>query len=137
MSNDRAAFNAQVIEEFRANNGQVSFLQTGPVLLLTHKGAKSGQVRTCPLVYATDGDRIVIAASKAGAPNHPHWYLNISANPEVTLEVGTEKYQARAVTVTGVERDRLYQVIATAMPVFNEYAAKTDRVIPVVVFERA
>lgn len=137
MSNDRAAFNAKVIEEFRANNGQVSFLQTGPVLLLTHKGAKSGQVRTCPLVYATDGDRIVIAASKAGAPNHPHWYLNISANPEVTLEVGTEKYQARAVTVTGAERDRLYQVIATAMPVFNEYAAKTDRVIPVVVFERA
>lgn len=136
MSNDRAAFNAKVIEEFRANDGQVSFLQTGPVLLLTHKGAKSGQLRTCPLVYATDGGRIVIAASKAGAPNHPHWYLNISANPEVTLEVGSEKYQAKAVTATGVERDRLYQVIASAMPVFNEYAAKTDRVIPVVVFER-
>lgn len=136
MSNDRAAFNAKVIEEFRANSGNVPSLPTGPVLLLTHKGAKSGQVRTSPLVYATDGGRIVIAASKAGAPNHPHWYLNIAANPEVTLEVGAEKYQARAVTVAGAERDRLYQVIASAMPIFNEYAAKTDRVIPVVVFER-
>jgi len=136
MSNERAAFNAKVIEEFRANDGNVSLVPTGPVLLLTHKGAKTGQVRTCPLVYATDAGRIVIAASKAGAPAHPHWYLNIAANPEVTLEVGTEKYQARAVTVTGAERDRLYVVIAAAMPIFNEYAAKTEREIPVVVFER-
>jgi len=136
MSNERAAFNAKVIEEFRANNGKVSLVPTGPVLLLTHKGAKSGQMRTCPLVYAADAGRIVIAASKAGAPAHPHWYLNIAANPEVTLEVGTEKYQARAVTVTGAERDRLYGVIAAAMPIFNEYAAKTEREIPVVVFER-
>jgi deazaflavin-dependent oxidoreductase (nitroreductase family) len=136
MSNDRDAFNAKVIEEFRANNGNVPSLPTGPILLLTHKGAKTGQERLSPLVYATDGGRIVIAASKAGAPNHPHWYLNITANPHVTIEVGTEKYGAQAVTVTGPERDRLYRVIADAMPIFDEYAAKTDRVIPVVMFER-
>ena len=120
MSNDRAAFNAKVIEEFRANKGQVSLLSTGPVVLLTHTGAKTGQQRVCPLVYATDAGRVVVAASKAGAPNHPHWYLNLVANPTVTLEVGTEKYQARAVTATGTERERLYRVIADAMPVFKD-----------------
>ena len=134
---DMNDFNKQVIEEFRANGGKVGGNFSGmPLLLLTTTGAKSGQKRTTPLAYTTDGDRCVIIASYAGAPKHPAWYLNLAANPEVTLEVGSETFQARASTAEGAERDRLYAAQAAAMPVFNEYQQKTTRQIPVVVLER-
>ncbi|MFN0146901.1 MAG: nitroreductase family deazaflavin-dependent oxidoreductase [Dehalococcoidia bacterium] len=130
-------FNNQVIAEFRANEGKVGGNFAGaPMVLITTKGAKSGAMRTTPLVYSKDGDRVVIIASFAGAPKHPAWYLNLKANPEVTVEVGTEKYQAKAVIPEGAERDRLFNAQAALMPNFAEYQTKTSRVIPAVVLER-
>jgi deazaflavin-dependent oxidoreductase (nitroreductase family) len=130
-------FNQKVIADFRANGGKVGPpFEGAPMLLLTTKGAKSGQSRTTPLVHTTDGDRIVVIASKAGAPTNPAWYHNLVANPTVTLEIGTEKLEAKATVVTGAERDRLYAAQAALMPGFAEYETKTTRKIPVVVFER-
>ena len=126
-------FNRQIIEEFRANGGKVGGPFAGaPMLLLTTTGAKSGRPHTTPLVYSTDGDRIVVIASKAGAPTHPAWYHNLVANPTVTVEVGTEKYQASAEVPTGAERDRLFDAQAALMPNFAEYQRNTTRRIPVV-----
>lgn len=130
-------FNLKIIEEFRANGGETFGPFKGrPLLLLTTTGAKSGETHTTPLVYSKDGDRYVIIASMGGAPKHPAWYFNVKANPKVTLEVGTEKFQATATIAEGAERDRLYEKQAEAMPAFNDYEAKTARVIPVVVLER-
>ena len=108
-----------------------------PMLLLTTTGAKSGNPYTTPLVHTTDGDRIVIIASKGGAPSNPDWYYNLVANPEVTVELGTETFQAKASVVTGEERQRLYDAQAELMPNFKEYAEKTTREIPVVVLTRS
>jgi deazaflavin-dependent oxidoreductase (nitroreductase family) len=131
-------FNLKIIEEFRANGGETSGPFKGrPLLLLTTKGAKSGAERTTPLVYSRDGERVVIIASMGGAPKHPAWFHNISADPEVTVEIGTEKFAARASVPEGEERDRLYAQQAAMMPAFNEYQEKTTRRIPVVVLERA
>jgi len=130
-------FNRNLIAEYRANAGVVTGPFAGrPLLLLTTIGAKSGQPRTSPLVYTTDGDRIVIIASKGGAPTSPDWYHNIVANPEVTVELGREKFQARATIATGEERQRLYDAQAAIMPAFADYQQKTSRQIPVVVLER-
>jgi deazaflavin-dependent oxidoreductase (nitroreductase family) len=130
-------FNRKIIEEFRANGGETSGpFQGRNLLLLTTTGAKSGQQRTTPLVFSRDGDRIVIIASKGGAPTHPAWYFNLSANPEVTVELGREKFKARASVAEGAERDRLYAQQAAEMPGFKEYQEKTTRRIPVVVLER-
>jgi deazaflavin-dependent oxidoreductase (nitroreductase family) len=130
-------FNKKVIDEFRANGGKVGEpFEGAPMILVTHKGAKSGVERTTPLVYSRDGDRLVIIASKAGAPNNPAWFHNLVANPDVTVEVGTEKYPARASVVTGEERKRLYDAQAEQMPNFKEYQEKTTREIPVVVLTR-
>jgi deazaflavin-dependent oxidoreductase (nitroreductase family) len=130
-------FNRQMIEAFRTNGGKgIGPFENAPVMLLTTIGAKSGQPRTTPLVYTTDGDRVVIIASKGGAPTHPAWYHNLVANPEVTVEIGTEKYQARADVPTGAERERLFSQQAAQMPGFAEYQRKTTRVIPVVVLDR-
>ena len=131
------AFNAQVIEEFRANGGNVSGGFAGaPMILITHVGAKSGKQYTSPLVYSMDGDKPVIIASKGGAPDDPQWFRNLVANPAVTVELGTEKYSGRARVAEGAERDRLFRAQADMMPNFDEYATKTTRVIPVVVIER-
>ncbi|HEX6031272.1 MAG TPA: nitroreductase family deazaflavin-dependent oxidoreductase [Tepidiformaceae bacterium] len=130
-------FNLKIIEEFRANRGETFGPFKGrPLLLLTTTGAKSGEPRTTPLVYTRDGDRMVIIASMGGAPRHPQWFVNLRAKPEVTVEVGTEKFQARASVPDGAERDRLYAAQAAEMPAFNEYQQKTTRRIPVVVLER-
>ena len=131
-------FNAGIIAEFRANKGKVGGPFTGaPLLLLTTTGAKSGRQTTTPLMYAEDGDRMLIFASKAGAPENPAWYHNLLAHPEVKLEVGTETFTATATPITGEERDRLYSEWATRNPGFAEYQAKTSRKIPVVALERA
>ena len=134
---DYNAFNRSVIAEFREKNGAVSGPFAGaPLLLLTTTGAKTGAERTTPLVHTRDGDRIVIIASKGGAPRHPDWYRNLSANPQVTVELPGETFRAQARVADGEERDRLYRAQADLMPNFDEYAAKTDRLIPVVVLER-
>lgn len=134
---DMNDFNTQVIEEFRANGGKVGGMFEGaPMLLLTTTGAKSGQPRVAPLVYTTDGDRIVVIASKGGAPTNPDWYHNIVANPDVTVEVGTEKFPARAEIAAEPERTRLFDAQAEIMPGFREYQNNTSRVIPVVTISR-
>jgi deazaflavin-dependent oxidoreductase (nitroreductase family) len=130
-------FNQSLIEEFRANDGKVTGVFAGrPLLLLTTTGAKSGRPRVSPLVYTTDGDRIVTIASKGGAPTNPDWYHNLVANPTVTVELPGETFQARATVIEGAERERLYDAQAALMPGFAEYQQKTTRQIPVVVLER-
>jgi deazaflavin-dependent oxidoreductase (nitroreductase family) len=130
-------FNRQVIEEFRGNQGKVGGGFNGaPMVLLTTTGARSGQRRTTPLVYLSEGDRVYIFASKAGAPTHPARYHNIVANPRVSVEIGADKYDADAVVVTGSEHDRLFAAQVAVMPGFGEYQAKTTRVIPVVELQR-
>ena len=130
-------FNQQIIEEFRANGGKVGGQFAGaPMLLLTTIGAKSGQPRTSPMVYTTDGDRMVVIASKGGAPTNPAWFHNLVANPIVTVERGTEQFQARATVPDTAERDRLFNQVAAIMPGFAEYQRNTTRQIPVVVLEK-
>ncbi|WP_410669628.1 nitroreductase family deazaflavin-dependent oxidoreductase [Amycolatopsis sp. cmx-4-68] len=135
---DMNAFNNQVVEEFRANEGVVSGMFEGKnVLLLTTIGAKSGEERLSPLVYTRDGDRYVIAASMGGAPKNPAWYHNLVANPKVTVEVGTEKFEATATVIADrAERDRLYAGMVEHAEGFAEYETLTTRVIPIVVLER-
>ena len=135
---DMNDWNAQVMADLRANGGKGSGPFEGvPMLILHHTGAKSGQPRETPLCYLPDGDRWVIFASKAGAPAHPHWYLNVTANPDVSVEVDGEMVSARAAEVTGAQRDEVYARQVAAMPQFGEYQEKTDRLIPVVALTRA
>ncbi len=126
-------FNQSIIDEFRTNAGNVGGpFEGAPMLLLTTTGAKSGQPRTVPVVYLPDGDRYIVFASKAGAPTNPDWYHNLVANPSVSVEVGSERFDADATPLTGEERDRLYAEQAKRMPGFQEYQDRTTRVIPVV-----
>ena len=131
-------FNQAVIDEFRANDGKVNGYFAGANMLLLHTiGAKSGQSRTNPMVYVPDGDRIVVIASKGGGDSNPDWYYNLLANPIVTVELGNEKFQARAIAVTDEpERSRLYAKMVEHRSGFAEYEQKTTRKIPAVVLER-
>ncbi len=135
---DMTDFNKQVAAEFRANEGKVGGMFEGKnVLLLTTIGAKSGAERLSPLVYTRDGDRYVIAASMGGAPKNPAWYHNLVANPKVTVEVGTETFEATATVIADrAERDRLYAGMVAHAEGFADYEKKTDRLIPIVVLER-
>jgi deazaflavin-dependent oxidoreductase (nitroreductase family) len=134
MAND---WNSKLIEEFHANGGKVGGpFEGAPLLLLTTTGAKSGQRRTTPLVYMPDGDRMIIFATKAGAPTNPDWYHNLVAHPQVTVEVGTETFEAVSVVITGEERNRLYAQQAAKNPGFAEYETKTTRLIPVIALKR-
>jgi len=131
-------FNQALIEDFRANAGKIPSgpFANAPLLLLTTVGAKSGTERTMPLAYTRDGDRYVIVASKGGAPTNPAWYHNLRARPEVTVEVGAEKFRVRASPVDGHERRRLYDRHAARLPAFADYEQRTSRRIPVIVLER-
>ena len=137
----RAAYAAYLeaeIEDFRANQGKPTkgnFVNR-QIVLLTTTGAKSGKPRIAPLAYTVDNGRVIVVASKGGAPSHPAWYLNLLANPIVNVEIGAEKYQARARVIEGSERERLYRQHAELHPSFNDYVTKTDRVIPVIALER-
>ena len=131
-------FNRNVIDEFRQTGGKVSGMFEGaPMILVTHTGAKSGKTYTTPLVYTRDGDDYVIIASKGGAPAHPQWFGNLVAHPDVTVEVGNDRFAARARMTEGEERARLFRAQADLMPNFDDYAKATTREIPVVVLERA
>jgi deazaflavin-dependent oxidoreductase (nitroreductase family) len=106
-----------------------------PCLILKTTGRKSGEPKMLPLIYGKDGDRFVIVASKGGAPQHPAWFLNLEAKPEVEFQVADKKYRGVASTVDGAERERLYKMMAEIFPAYLAYQAKTDREIPVVVLE--
>jgi deazaflavin-dependent oxidoreductase (nitroreductase family) len=127
-------WNKAIIEEFRANDGRVGgHFEGKPLLLLHTTGAKSGEERVNPVAYTQDGDKLVVIASKGGAPSHPDWYHNIVAHPQVTVEVGTEKIEATASVAQEPERRRLYDKMIQVMPGFAEYEKKTTRSIPVIV----
>ena len=130
-------WNQQIIAEFRANAGKVGGpFEGAPMVLVQHKGARTGTERTTPLMYLPNGDDVVIFASKAGAPDNPDWYHNLLANPETTAELGTETVAVRARVAQGDERDDLWTRQKQAYPQFQGYEDATDRVIPVVVLER-
>ena len=127
-------WNAGIIEEFRSHGGAVGGQFEGaPLLLLTTVGRRTGERRTHPMMYLDDGaGRWLVFASKAGQPTHPDWFLNLQANPDVTVEIGDRTVAAKAEVLEGEERDRWYAEQARRYPGFAEYQAKTDRVIPVV-----
>jgi deazaflavin-dependent oxidoreductase (nitroreductase family) len=134
MSSPPNDFNAQIIEEFHANEGRVGGMFKGTTLLLLHHlGARTGRPRINPLAYDRDGDRYVIFASKAGAPTNPDWYHNLKAHPNVAIEVGTDTIDVVAAEATGGERDRLFRRQAERSPSFADYQEKTERLIPVMV----
>ena len=126
-------WNDQIIKEFRANGGKVGGYFAGQPLLLLHTtGAKTGQERVNPVAYIREGEDLVIIASKSGAPTNPDWYHNLLANPQVSVEVGTETFQAKATVTAEPERSRLYKQMVAVMPGFGEYETKTTRKIPAV-----
>jgi deazaflavin-dependent oxidoreductase (nitroreductase family) len=128
------AFNRRVIEEHRATGGRLSGPMAGrKLMLLTTTGARTGQPRTAVLGYGVDGDRCVVLASNNGAAEHPAWYRNLVADPRVTVEVGGDRFEARARTASGEERTRL----AALIPWFESQQALTSREIPIVALERA
>jgi deazaflavin-dependent oxidoreductase (nitroreductase family) len=129
-------WNRKIIEEFRANGGEVRAFRGQPLLLLTHIGARSGTIRTNPLAYFDDDDRFVIVASKAGAPTNPDWYHNLLADPSATVEVGTETFDVTAEEASPRERARLWTMITERNPAFAEYEEATERTIPVMVLRR-
>jgi deazaflavin-dependent oxidoreductase (nitroreductase family) len=121
------------IDEFRANGGKLGGGFEGrPVLLLTTTGRKSGEPRTAPMMYLQEDGRLYVFASKGGAPTNPHWYQNLVANPNVTVELGTERFEATARPLEGEEHDRVYAKQAELYPQFGEYQRKCERTIPVV-----
>jgi deazaflavin-dependent oxidoreductase (nitroreductase family) len=129
-------FNRKIIDEFRANEGKVGGpFEGAPVLLLTSTGAKSGEQRTTPVVYQQDGERMVIFASKAGAPENPAWFHNLRANPTASVEVGSDTVEVEAVVTDGEERQRLFSKQKQLMPQFADYEQKTARQIPVVALQ--
>jgi deazaflavin-dependent oxidoreductase (nitroreductase family) len=130
-------WNKQIIEEFHANEGRVGGYFANSTLLLLHTtGAKSGKERVNPLVTLEDGNRLIVTASKGGAPTNPDWYYNIVANPLVSVEYGTETFQARATIAAEPERTELFAKIVAKNPGFAEYQEKTSRTIPVVILDR-
>ena len=130
-------YNRLLIEEFRANEGKVSgqFAHT-PLLLLTTRGARSGQRHTTPLAYMPVGDSLVVFASAGGSPTHPDWYYNLEAHLDVIIEVGSESFNALAVITEKEERDRLWTRGVGLYPSLAEHQAKTTRQVPVIVFAR-
>ncbi len=134
---DFTAFQQQVIQEFRANEGRVGGPFEGAALvLLTTTGARSGKPRTSPLGYLVIDGLPVVVASAMGADKNPDWYHNLLANPAVTVETGTETYEAIAAAPVGAARDALFAEVVAAEPGFGEYQQKTSRPIPVVTLTR-
>jgi deazaflavin-dependent oxidoreductase (nitroreductase family) len=124
---------------YRATGGRIGHKLPGmnaPMLLLDHVGAKSGKQRTSPLVYATDGDDLVIVASKGGYPKNPAWLHNLKANPETTVQVGRERREVRARVANAEERKRLWPKVVDVYSGYDQYQERTDREIPLVILAR-
>ena len=126
--------NKPVIEEFRTNGGRVKGRSS--LILLTTTGAKTGQPRINPLMRVDDGNRLLAVASKGGAPKHPDWYLNLLAHPEVTVEVGDDKFTTTARVLKGEEREQAFKRAVEVFPPYGQYQKKTAREIPVIALER-
>ena len=126
--------NEPLIKEFRENGGKVK--GWAPLILLTTRGAKTGQTRVIPLMYVPYGNQILAIASKGGSVHHPDWYYNILAHPNVTVEVGTEKFETTARILTGFEREEAFETAVKVFPPYGRYQQKAQREIPVIVLER-
>lgn len=130
-------FNASIVDEFRAHEGKVGGpFEGAPMVLLHTTGRRSGTERVNPLVYWPQGDQMVIFASKGGAPTHPDWYRNLMAQPDTTVEVGTDTVAVHARELEGDEYRDLWDRITAAIPGLAEYQAKTSRRIPLIMLER-
>ena len=126
-------FNTNIIEEFRNNKGKVAGpFQGMPMVILTTKGRRTGKPHETPLVPLEDDGKLFVFGSMGGAPKHPAWFLNLRDNPRVTVEHGTDKFEAEAKIISGEEHDRIYAKQAQRVPQFAEYQTKTTRQIPVV-----
>jgi deazaflavin-dependent oxidoreductase (nitroreductase family) len=133
---DQNDYNRQLIEEYRANRSKFAGPGSRHLLLLTTTGAKSGQRYTTPMMYIPQDERLLVIASNIGAPQHPDWYHNLVAHPEVTVEVGTEIYEATATVTQGAERQHLWTWIIEQYPFFADHQTKTMRQIPVIALTR-
>jgi deazaflavin-dependent oxidoreductase (nitroreductase family) len=143
---ERQDYNRRLIEQFRTSRDTAGGPMEGrPLLLLTTIGAKTGQRHTTPIMYipdgtpgtnGADGTRLLVIASNAGAPDHPDWYRNLVAHPDVTVEVGNETYEARAVVLDGAEREQVWASIVAQYPFFAQHQAQITRQIPVVALEQ-
>lgn len=130
-------FGAEHVQAYRESGGENGYHWRGAtILLLTTTGRVSGEDRTTPLIHRIDGDDWVVVASRGGAPDHPDWYKNLVADPDVTIQVKADRIPARARTATGDERDRLWKLMTEVWPAYDEYQQRTEREIPVVVLER-
>ncbi|MHB1582960.1 MAG: nitroreductase family deazaflavin-dependent oxidoreductase [Acidimicrobiales bacterium] len=131
---DLTLFGEEHVRRYRETNGEVGYLWNGvPILLLTTTGRRSGQPRTTPLIFGRDGDDYLVIASKGGAPEHPQWYRNLTADPNVELQVKGDVFAARARTAGPEEKPRLWEVMVDQWPNYDVYTTRTDRVIPLVV----
>ena len=137
VSDSPSGWVAEHIQRYVASDGANGHERNGATtLLLTTRGRKTGQWHRTALIYGRDGENYVIVASRGGAPNHPAWYLNLSANPEVRVQVNADKFTARAHTASPEEKARLWPIMTRVWPDYDKYQAKTEREIPVVVLER-
>ena len=124
------------VRRYQATNGEDGHLWNGaPTLLLTTTGRRSGKEFTTPLIYGRDGDSYLVVASRGGAPTHPQWYLNLVQNPEVGVQVLGERFRARARPADPEEKRRVWQTMASIWPAYNDYQARTEREIPVVILD--
>jgi|ERR1035438_1876007 deazaflavin-dependent oxidoreductase (nitroreductase family) len=134
---DDDLFGAEHVRVYRESDGEHGYHWRGTtILLLTTQGRSSGESRTTPLIHRTDGDRWVVVASKGGAPEHPGWYQNLQANAEASIQVLAESIPVIATDAEGAERVRLWDLMVEVWPQYTDYAARTDRQIPVVVLSR-
>jgi len=134
---DLTLFGDSHVRAYRETNGEQGYIwNDAPILLLTTKGRKSGELKTSPLIFVRDGENVAIIASKGGAPEHPAWYQNLAAEPRVQVQLKDDVYNAVARTAEGAERERIWPRAVEAWPQYADYQAATDRKIPVVVLER-
>ena len=137
MQSDDDLFGAEHVRVYRETSGERGYHWRGAtILLLTTQGRKSGEPRTTPLIHRVDGDRWVVVASKGGAPENPSWFENLRANPDAEIQVGSEQVPVRATTAEGEERARLWSLMTDVWPAYDDYQARTDREIPVVLLSR-
>ncbi len=135
---DTELFGDEHVRRYVETDGEVGYIwrEGAPILILTVTGRKSGKEYLTPLIFGQDGENYVIVASQGGRPEHPDWYLNLVEHPEVGVQVKADRFHARARTAEGEERERLWRQLNEIWPHYDEYQAKTERVIPVVVLER-
>jgi len=134
---DDQLFGAEHVRVYRETDGERGYHWRGTeILLLSTRGRSSGEERTTPLIHRADGDRWIVVASKGGAPDHPDWYKNLEADPIALVQVKGERIPVRAVRAGENERDRLWKLMTEVWPAYNDYQEKTDREIPVVIFNR-